>query len=172
MEELRGQRRVVMPDLPGCGLSAPPATDCGVEFYVGFLREFTLKLGLTRTELFGSSMGCQIAARYAEEQAGQVRALVLSSPYGLAGQDQGRAGLLRCEALLRLEPLLPTLRRPQLILLAERDPLGGALQAERLRALLPGVVVLLLPGLGHLSYLQDPGEVARLVTVFLGPAAP
>ena len=52
--------------------------------------------------LLGSSLGCQIGARYALRHAAQVDAVVLSSPYGLAGQRRDRMRLARSEALLRL----------------------------------------------------------------------
>jgi pimeloyl-ACP methyl ester carboxylesterase len=89
----------VIPDLPGCGLSSPPAVAADLEFYLDFLREFSQRLGLERFVLLGSSLGCQIGAHYAQRQA-EVEALVLCSPFGLSGQ--GRTGLARRELLLRL----------------------------------------------------------------------
>jgi pimeloyl-ACP methyl ester carboxylesterase len=102
VERLRPQRRIVMPDLPGCGLSSPPDGPGDMECYLAFLREFSLRLGLERVVLLGSSLGCQIGARYALRYAAQVKAVVLSSPFGLAGQGRDRVRLARCETLLRL----------------------------------------------------------------------
>jgi pimeloyl-ACP methyl ester carboxylesterase len=225
VEHLQPEWRVVMPDLPGCGLSSPPDGPGDLECYLGFLREFSLQLGLERVVLLGSSLGCQIGARYALRHAAQVRAVVLSSPYGLAGQRRDRMRLARSEALLRLaapwvsrgrlrrelqqaaadeslitppivdsyyaalrtpggrraasqllsriavreplEPVLPLLSQPVLVLIGEKDPLSGPQYAARLRELAPGAQVVLLPGTGHLPHLQAPEEMARRINAFL-----
>jgi pimeloyl-ACP methyl ester carboxylesterase len=175
--------------------------------------------------LIANSMGCQIAAHYASVNPLQVRAVVLSCPFGLEGQASGRARLGRNEALLRLlapwisrarlrrelakaavdaslisprildsywaslrtaagrrvasqqlariafrvplEPMLPGIRQPLLILLGELDPLCWPEHAGQLKSLSPGAQVLRLHGLGHLPFLQDPQEMHRQISFFL-----
>jgi pimeloyl-ACP methyl ester carboxylesterase len=101
IDRIRPGRRVVMPDLPGCGLSSPPAGDASLELYLDFLEQFSAKLGLQRIVLMGTSLGAQLGVRYALEHSGQVRSLVLSCPFGLAEQ-QNRTRMARCEPILRL----------------------------------------------------------------------
>ncbi len=103
IDVLRAGRRVVMPDLPGCGLSQAPRGAVSAECYLQFLEQFCERLGLRPVVLLGSSLGAQLSVRYAVEHAGQVRSLVLCSPFGLAEQQKrGRMRLARSELLLRL----------------------------------------------------------------------
>jgi pimeloyl-ACP methyl ester carboxylesterase len=103
IDVIRTRRRVVMPDLPGCGYSSAPRGAGSLEFYLGFLEQFSAQLGLRQVVLMGSSAGSQLSVRYAAEHGGQLSALVLCSPFGLAEQQKnGRMRLARSEVLLRL----------------------------------------------------------------------
>jgi pimeloyl-ACP methyl ester carboxylesterase len=225
IEDIRAGRRVVMPDLPGCGLSPAPDGDSSLESYLDFLEAFSLQLGLERIALMGSSQGAQLGVRYAARHGGQVSCLILSSPFGLAAQQDRAGPLARCEALLRLaapwvtrgrvrrgllnavaddsvidarilesywapfrtaagrraasqqlsriamrQPLDPELARlslPVLILFGEEDPLNPPQSYARYQELAPSARVVVLSGLGHLPYLEAPGEVARRIEDFL-----
>jgi pimeloyl-ACP methyl ester carboxylesterase len=103
IDELRTCHRVVMPDLPGCGFTSAPRGPCSMEFYLDFLERFRAQLGLQQVVLMGSSMGAQLAVRFAAERPGQVGLLVLCNPFGLAEQQRkGSMRLARSEVLLRL----------------------------------------------------------------------
>lgn len=102
IRHLGAERRVVMPDLPGFGFSSAPATDVDAEYYLRFLQSFVAQLGLRRVELLGTSAGAQLGTRYALRSRGQVTALVLGCPVGLAEQRDGPLRRFRSEALLRL----------------------------------------------------------------------
>ncbi len=103
IDRIRAGRRVVMPDLPGCGLSSAPRGAASMKLYLEFLEQFSAQLGLRQIVLMGSSLGAQLSVRYAAEHGGQVSSLVLISPFGLAQQQKrGRMRLARSEVLLRL----------------------------------------------------------------------
>ncbi len=103
IDAIRADHRVVMPDLPGCGLSAAPRGALSMELYLRFLEQFCGQLGLRQVVLVGSSLGAQLGVRYAAGHGGQVRSLVLCGPFGLAEQQKrGCMRLARSEVLLRL----------------------------------------------------------------------
>ena len=65
-----------------------------------------------------------------------------------------------------LQPLLedlPRLQPPLLLIAGARDRSVPPEQAERVRALVPGSRLVLMPGLGHLSHEEQPAETAALV---------
>ena len=64
-----------------------------------------------------------------------------------------------------LQPLLhdlPRLQPPLLLIAGARDRSVPPEQAERVRALVPGSRLVLMPGLGHLSHEEQPAETAAL----------
>jgi pimeloyl-ACP methyl ester carboxylesterase len=76
-------------DLPGHGLSSKPDAPYDMEYYVGFLRSFCLRMGLSDFVFVGHSMGGQFAVHYASRWPGTIRRLVLIDPYGLPGEEGG-----------------------------------------------------------------------------------
>jgi pimeloyl-ACP methyl ester carboxylesterase len=66
-----------------------------------------------------------------------------------------------------LERGLPQLRMPALIVHGEASPLPYA-EAERTAALIPGARLRVLPGIGHVAWLERPGSVRREIEALLG----
>ncbi len=79
MAELPQLRRVIIPDLPGCGLT-PPLPAHSVAAYAAWLRAFTEKLGLARMDLGGLCLGATVALEYARRWPASVDALLLHTP--------------------------------------------------------------------------------------------
>lgn len=75
--------RLIIPDLLGYGRSDKPVVDYTPDFFVSFVRSLLGLLGVERAHLVGSSMGGQVAALFAAENAGRVDRLVLVSPSGM-----------------------------------------------------------------------------------------
>lgn len=80
---LERRYRLIVPDLVGYGRSDKPAVDYTPEFFVSLVKSFLGLLGVERAHLVGSSMGGQVAALFAAENAGRVGRLVLVSPSGM-----------------------------------------------------------------------------------------
>ena len=65
-----------------------------------------------------------------------------------------------------LERGLPQLRMPALVLHGAASPIPYA-EAERTAALIPGVSLRILPGIGHFAWIEQPGSVAREMEALL-----
>lgn len=73
-------RRVLIPDLPGCGETAagdPPFT---VKAQADFLHDFAQRLGLAIHDVGGICLGATVALEYASRWTDQVNRLVLHTP--------------------------------------------------------------------------------------------
>lgn len=86
---LSGRYRLIVPDLPGCGLSSKKDFPFTVDGYVEFLRDFTERLGISRYIIVAHSMGGHIAVRFIERYRQAVSKLVLIAPDGLKGEEGG-----------------------------------------------------------------------------------
>ncbi|MGH2460407.1 MAG: alpha/beta fold hydrolase [Chloroflexota bacterium] len=75
--------RVIAPDWPGYGESAPPPPGWGVPEYVTFLGQLLDRLEIPRASLIGLSMGGAIALGAALQAPERVDRLVLVDSYGL-----------------------------------------------------------------------------------------
>ena len=75
--------RVIVPDLIGFGQSDKPLVDYTTEFFSDFLSNFLQKLGITRTNIIGSSLGGQITAVFTSQHQEIIQNLVLVSPSGV-----------------------------------------------------------------------------------------
>jgi pimeloyl-ACP methyl ester carboxylesterase len=100
-DTLSREMRVVIPDLPGFGWSEAPSGGCTMGDQIAFVRAFADLLDIGPVHLAGSSLGANIALRFAVANPRLVKSLVLLSPFGLLAQ---RAVVSRLE---RLDPLLP-----------------------------------------------------------------
>ncbi|BDG60825.1 alpha/beta fold hydrolase [Caldinitratiruptor microaerophilus] len=93
----------------------------------------------------------------------RVRDLVLGAPregvvqalHALAGRPDSR-------------PLLPGIRVPTLILVGDEDTLTPPDASRAMAAAIPGSVLKVLPGAGHLANLEDPGAFNGALLDFLG----
>ncbi|GAB2597834.1 hypothetical protein Aab01nite_73560 [Paractinoplanes abujensis] len=71
---------VVVPDLPGFGLSGKPSHPYDVSEHADVMADWLAARGLRRVALAGHSFGAEVAARLAVLVPGTVAALVLASP--------------------------------------------------------------------------------------------
>ncbi|NLP64846.1 alpha/beta fold hydrolase [Paraburkholderia sacchari] len=80
--------RVLVPDLPGYGLSSKPDdVEYVLDYFVGVLREFLDALDVTRCVLVGNSLGGAIALKYALDRPEAVQRLILMGPGGLEERE-------------------------------------------------------------------------------------
>ena len=77
---LADRHPVVVPDLPGFGLSAKPETAWDVQRHAGHLSAWLDRRGLSRACVFGHSFGAEVAAALARHRPDAVAALVLAGP--------------------------------------------------------------------------------------------
>lgn len=69
-----------------------------------------------------------------------------------------------------LEHGLPQLRMPALVLHGAASPIPAA-EAERTAALIPGVSLRILPGIGHFAWIEEPGSVRRELAALLSASS-
>ena len=100
--ELSSSFRVIVVDPPGFGWSTPPAGGCTMEDRLTFVRAFIDALDLGTLVLCGSSLGANIAIRFAIADPSRVRRLVLLSPFGMRRQRGVARRLERIGLLLPL----------------------------------------------------------------------
>ncbi|WDU65627.1 alpha/beta hydrolase [Pseudomonas poae] len=94
---------VVRVDLAGCGLSgAMPGSDYRIEAYVRFVKAFVERLGLSRFQLGGNSLGGNIAWNFALDHRDNVQRLILMNATGYPEKSLPAAFHLARSALGRL----------------------------------------------------------------------
>ena len=77
---LEGRRRMIMPDLPGFGETAPLEGPHSVAALAAFLEEFVTAIGVELFDLGGLCLGATVALELARRHPGRVRQLVLHTP--------------------------------------------------------------------------------------------
>lgn len=80
--------RVLVPDLPGYGLSDKPETDYTLDFFVEAMFGLLDSLDIQRCTLVGNSLGGAIAIKMALDQPQRIARLVLMAPGGLMEKEQ------------------------------------------------------------------------------------
>jgi 3-oxoadipate enol-lactonase len=91
-----------------------------------------------------------------------VRAMILANdPRGL------HRAILRLRDRPDATPGLASLRLPVLVVVGEEDTLTPVAEAERLQSGIAGAQLARIPAAGHLSTLEQPGAVGRLLADFL-----
>ena len=75
--------QVIVPDLPGFGLSTPPLNLWGIEEYKEFILKLTEKIGLKKFSLAGHSFGGQIAILFAADYPEKIEKLILLASAGV-----------------------------------------------------------------------------------------
>ncbi|TWC38581.1 4,5:9,10-diseco-3-hydroxy-5,9,17-trioxoandrosta-1(10),2-diene-4-oate hydrolase [Pseudomonas sp. SJZ079] len=80
--------RVIVPDLPGYGVSDKPETTYSLDFFVAALVGLLDALDIQRCVLVGNSLGGAIALKLALDQPQRVAKLVLMAPGGLMEKEQ------------------------------------------------------------------------------------
>ena len=86
--ELARDRLVLMPDLPGCGLSGRPDASYALEWQAHVLAHWIERLGLSSVDVVGHSYGGGVAQMLLLACPERIRRLVLVSSGGL-GRDVG-----------------------------------------------------------------------------------
>ncbi len=89
-------RRVLIPDLPGHGLSGRPDTGYDLPWYARVIAAWMEAAGLTKVDLVGHSLGGGIAQMLLLECPERIRRLVLAAPGGLGREI---TSLLRLAAI-------------------------------------------------------------------------
>jgi pimeloyl-ACP methyl ester carboxylesterase len=77
---LDGRRRMIIPDLPGFGETAPLDGPHSIAALAEFLDDFTTAIGLELYDLGGLCLGATVALELARRDPGRVRQLVLHTP--------------------------------------------------------------------------------------------
>jgi pimeloyl-ACP methyl ester carboxylesterase len=116
---LARRHRVLAPDLPGHGGSAPLARVEGLTSYADHVGRLAEQLGAFPTAVVGHSLGGVVAMRLAAARPDDVRALVLVCPAGIHRHARWAERALRIASLLRPEAALlrrsgEIARRPRL----------------------------------------------------------
>lgn len=112
IDELKGRihspARLVIPSLPGSGLSQKTGFDYSIDYFVDFLRAFIENVGMSSVNLVGHSMGGHITVWFASRYPEIVENLILIAPGGLKGEEEGWLWLARSGPLVDLGMLLNT----------------------------------------------------------------
>jgi pimeloyl-ACP methyl ester carboxylesterase len=102
---LAGRHPVLVPDLPGFGLSGKPAMAYDVRRHAAHLAAWLGLRGLGRVCVLGHSFGAEVAAALAADRPGLVAALVLAGPTSDPAARTRRAQIARwCTDLLVEDP--------------------------------------------------------------------
>ena len=87
-------RRVIVPDLPGFGLSPMPGEDISIEYYGRVIAELCDALGLGPAVVVGNSMGGYIASQVAIERPDLVERLMLVSAAGVSQMEVAKGPVM------------------------------------------------------------------------------
>jgi pimeloyl-ACP methyl ester carboxylesterase len=79
----KGGWRVLIPDLPGFGESAPPPTAWSVHDYVTFVLAYLDQLGVEKVHLFGHSFGGRLSLVLGAEHAARLGKIILADSAGV-----------------------------------------------------------------------------------------
>ena len=85
---LARDRRVLMPDLPGCGLSSRPDASYELDWHARVIARWLESMGLTAVDIVGHSFGGGVAQVLLLECPERIRRIVLVASGGL-GRDVG-----------------------------------------------------------------------------------
>ena len=122
--------RVIVPDLPGFGISKPLNVKHSVENYVEWLHEFIADLKLPEPPvLLGHSFGSIIASHYAKNYASSISKLILENPIGYPTMKGPKAVLTYLASVFyMIGRILP-------------EPLGSKLLASRVSVMTMSVTM-------------------------------
>ncbi len=143
---LLGRHRVLVPDLPGHGLSAPLPAAPGLSVFADRVAAAAAHEDMLPAHVVGHSLGAVVGLRLASRSPGAVRSVVLVSPAGISSSTRFAAATLTAFGIVRpgrhigrwIETIAsrPRLRRPVFGPWAVSD--GAALSPEATRGLLAG----------------------------------
>lgn len=164
---------------PGLGDQPPDPRVDGFDDLVALLEA---QLGDAPVDLLAQSMGGAVALRVALRYPTKVRRLVLAATSGginvarLGASDwrpEYRAAFPRAapwilDAHIDLEPELPGLTQPTLLLWSDADPISPLAVGQRLQGLLRSATLHVIPGGDHGFVRDRPAIVAPAVARHLG----
>jgi pimeloyl-ACP methyl ester carboxylesterase len=220
VEALRGQHRLIVPDLRGFGGSDAPPGPYTMDEQADDLAALLDHLGVAQAAICGLSMGGYIAMAFMRRHAARARALILADTKAGADSEEGRAGreanarLAEAEGAAAIadkmipgllasgagQELRDTLRAmimanrpegiagalrgmamrpdsteslravavPALVIVGAEDGLTPPAEASALTMAIAGSKIVVLPGVGHISNLEAPGEFTLAMRGFLG----
>jgi 3-oxoadipate enol-lactonase len=87
----------------------------------------------------------------------------------LATPAEGYAACCDAIKVMDLEPDLPAIAAPTLIVAGADDPAAPPAEAQRIAALIPGAAVRVIPGVGHLPNVERPEAVTAAIREHLAP---
>jgi pimeloyl-ACP methyl ester carboxylesterase len=99
--ELARFRRVLVPDLPGHGGSAPASAPEGLWSFAGALAELAEREHMLPAAVVGHSMGCEVALQLAVRRPDAVSALVLVAASGMVAKTWRARFWIRLTTTLR-----------------------------------------------------------------------
>jgi len=128
--------RVIVPDLPGYGLSSKPEdNEYILDYFVGVLHQFLQITGISRCTLVGNSLGGAIALKYALDYPQEITKLILMAPGGV----EERETYFRMEGIQKMMSLFTgrqlnavTMRELMSLLVYDAAHINDTLIAERL----------------------------------------
>ncbi len=197
-EAITGWAPVLVPDLPGFGLSSGDSRALGIPELAAALAEWMSLVGVPVAHVVGSSFGSQIAAELAARFPQRIRSLTLIGPTVDPSARTLRAQAARFfedvpheplrlwadhahnrfhhtfdafRALLRdrIETKLPHVKAPALILRGSCDPIAPESWTRHAARLLPGARADSLSDGAHCVHFSHPRLVASAVRKFTFP---
>jgi pimeloyl-ACP methyl ester carboxylesterase len=196
-------RRVLVPDLPGFGLSTKPPRIYPVDAHAQVLARWLEMIAVGPVCLVGNSFGCQVAVTLSVERPDLVGAVVLIGPTvdpaarSIVGQalrwvhdavyedkrqaailaaDLRDAGMRRVFGTLalsvadRIEPKLPRLRVPTLLMRGARDRVAPQRWISEAARLTTGSTAVVIAGAAHNVVTTAGPEVAAAIDAFITDA--
>jgi pimeloyl-ACP methyl ester carboxylesterase len=115
------------------------------------LRNQLLRLVFANPEKVSAEMVAELGWGFGKPGFGPALSAMLTEPL------RGRLGAIGC---------------PTLIVWGESDHLTPMRDADRFRREIPGAQIRTIPGAGHLSMVEEPGFVTRLIEDFVGAGEP
>src|SRR5271166_4557617 len=109
---------VIAPDLPGHGLSDPPAGDYSLGAHACAMRDLLLALGHPRASVVGHGLGGAVAMQSAYQFPERIERVVLISSGGLGAgvtSIRGAAGVPGAESLVAALSTIPARLTPRLL---------------------------------------------------------
>jgi pimeloyl-ACP methyl ester carboxylesterase len=80
VDRMNERFRILIPDLPGHGLSGLPQAEPTLDYYVRFVERFRISTGMNRFLGVGHSMGAAILAGYSINHSEKLNGMILESP--------------------------------------------------------------------------------------------
>jgi pimeloyl-ACP methyl ester carboxylesterase len=180
------------PDLPGFGRNERNEAGYYLDDFIASVEEFIIALGLVNPDIAGHSFGGRIGVGVALNERVKIRKLVLIDSAGFGRVTVFGSSLMAFfwslrRLFRRTQPYprfltgdgedtnwlclkeLPSLKPPVLLVWKQYDPYFPVSLARRGEKLIPGVKLVVLPGLGHAPNKQDSGAFNRLLLDFLDP---